>query len=86
MKIGAGLCDNTGLQWQGEGYILYCETTIIYIKGRTLVPLHVRFIQTITHSKGSASIRQTERRNVLLQIILHLQCVYNFTLACGCGV
>ncbi len=50
----------------------------IYIKGRILVPLHVRSIQTITHGKGSASIRQTERRNVPFQINLHLRCVCHF--------
>ncbi len=32
------------------------------------------------HSRGFDPIRQTERRNVLLQLILHLRCVYHFTI------
>ncbi len=57
---------------------VYIRFEDLHVEGRILVPLHVQPIQTITHSKGSASIRQTERRNVLLQLILHLRCVYHF--------
>ncbi len=71
------LSDKLAKSWQEKG--VYVCIYWIYIKGRILVPLHVRSIQTITHGKGSASIRQTERRNVLLQLILHLRCVHHFT-------
>ncbi len=39
-------------------------------EGNTLVPLY----------GGGASIRQTERRDVPSLLVLHLQCVFRFTL------
>ncbi len=39
----------------------------------------VQHRQLITHSKGGASIRQTERRDMTPLLGLHLQCVYHFT-------
>ncbi len=60
---GRTYIDKLAKSWQEKGVYI-----AVYITGRILVLilLHVPSIQTITHSKGSASIRQTERPNVLL--------------------
>ncbi len=66
---------------QAERYILFIlvmRDFHIYISGGVDVPLRIRSIQTITQGRGSISIRRVERRNVLLQLALHLRCVRYF--------
>ncbi len=48
-----------------------------------LVPFNVWAIQTLTHSKGGASIRQTERRYVPPLLGLHLWWVFHFRVVIG---
>ncbi len=48
-----------------------------HVKGKILVPLTSSLFGTITHG-GGVPIRLTEHCVVLLQLILHLRCVYHF--------
>ncbi len=54
-------------------YVSWKDRKILYIKRNKKI--------SGNHSRGGiASIRQTKNCNVLLQLILHLMCVYNFML------
>ncbi len=67
--------DKLGKSWLEKGVHILCTGYTYQGKdfSSPLCPVYSH-----THTKLNASIRQTECRNVLLQLTLHLLCVYHF--------
>ncbi len=70
--------DNAAGLWQGERVHTFIVININDRKVRTSNRNKHRLIGTITQAEGGTLIRQTERRDMPLQPVLHLRCVYYY--------